>query len=331
MNNITFLHPQFFYLLLVLIPMITWYVLKHNKAQASLQISTLKGFSKAPTTLRVYLRHLPIVLRSFAIVMIVFVLARPQSSNSTQNVTTEGIDIVITMDISGSMEALDFKPNRMEASKDVAVQFVSARENDKIGLVIFAGESFTQCPLTTDKATLVNLIRDMRTGMLPKDGTAIGSGLATAVSRIKDSDAKSKVIILLTDGENNMGEVAPLTAAEIAKTFGIRVYTIGVGSKGMAKFPVQTPYGTQYIEQETQIDENMMSEIANITGGQYFRATTKNGLKSIYAEIDKMEKTKIEVKEYTKRSEEFLLFAILAVVFVIAEVFIKSTLLRNLP
>ncbi|WP_222844155.1 vWA domain-containing protein [Saccharicrinis aurantiacus] len=331
MNNITFLHPQFFYLLLVLIPMITWYVLKHNKAQASLQISTLKGFSKAPTTLRVYLRHLPIVLRSFAIVMIVFVLARPQSSNSTQNVTTEGIDIVITMDISGSMEALDFKPNRMEASKDVAVQFVSARENDKIGLVIFAGESFTQCPLTTDKATLVNLIRDMRTGMLPKDGTAIGSGLATAVSRIKDSDAKSKVIILLTDGENNMGEVAPLTAAEIAKTFGIRVYTIGVGSKGMAKFPVQTPYGTQYIEQETQIDENMMSEIANITGGQYFRATTKNGLKSIYAEIDKMEKTKIEVKEYTKRSEEFLLYAILAVVFVIAEVFIKSTLLRNLP
>jgi len=311
--------------------MITWYVLKHNKAQASLQISTLKGFSKAPTTLRVYLRHLPIVLRSFAIVMIVFVLARPQSSNSTQNVTTEGIDIVITMDISGSMEALDFKPNRMEASKDVAVQFVSARENDKIGLVIFAGESFTQCPLTTDKATLVNLIRDMRTGMLPKDGTAIGSGLATAVSRIKDSDAKSKVIILLTDGENNMGEVAPLTAAEIAKTFGIRVYTIGVGSKGMAKFPVQTPYGTQYIEQETQIDENMMSEIANITGGQYFRATTKNGLKSIYAEIDKMEKTKIEVKEYTKRSEEFLLYAILAVVFVIAEVFIKSTLLRNLP
>ncbi len=331
MNNITFLHPQFFYLLLVLIPMITWYVLKHNQTQASLQISTLKGFQKAPTSIKVYLRHLPIVLRSLAIIAIVFVLARPQSTDNMHNVTTEGIDIVMTLDISGSMEALDFQPNRLEAAKDVAVQFISARPNDKIGLVIFSGDSFTQCPLTTDKTTLVNLMRDIRTGMLPTDGTAIGSGLATAVSRIKDSDAKSKVIILLTDGVNNRGEIAPLTAAEIAKTFGIRVYTIGVGSIGKAKIPVQTPYGTQYIEQEVKIDEDMLSQISDITGAKYFRATNKTSLKSIYEEIDQMEKTKIEVTEYTKRSEEYLIFAILAAFFVIAEVFIKSTILRNLP
>ncbi len=330
MSSITFLHPNFFYLLLVLLPMIAWYIWKQKSAQASLQISSLKGFEKAPVSWKVYLRHTPIVLRSIAIIFIVIVLARPQSTNSSRDVVTEGIDIVMTLDISSSMEALDFKPNRLEAAKDVATEFMAARPNDKIGLVIFAGESFTQCPLTTDKATLINLTHDIKTRMV-EDGTAIGLGLATAVNRIKDSKAKSKVVILLTDGVNNRGEVAPLTAAEIAKTFGIRVYTIGVGSKGVAQIPVQTPYGTRYVEEEVKIDEDMMKEIAETTGGQYFRAVDKNSLKHIYEEIDQMEKTKIEVKEYTKRSEEYLIFAILAALFIIAEVFIKSTVLRNLP
>ncbi len=330
MNSITFLHPEFFYLLFILLPMIGWYIWKHKSAQASLQISSLKGFTNAPVSWKVYLRHLPIVLRSIAIALIIIVLARPQSTNSSKDVITEGIDIVMTLDISSSMEALDFKPNRLEAAKDVATQFVSARENDKIGLVIFAGESFTQCPLTTDKASLLNLMQEVKTRMV-EDGTAIGLGLATAVNRIKDSDAKSKVIILLTDGVNNKGEVAPLTAAEIAKTFGIRVYTIGVGSKGVAQIPVQTAYGTRLVEEEVKIDEPMMQDIAKITGGQYFRATNKNSLKKIYEEIDQMEKTKIEVKEYTKRSEKYLLFAALAALFILLEVFLKATVLRNLP
>jgi len=330
MDNITYLHPNNFYLVLVLIPILGWYIWKHNTAQASLQISSTKGFKNTPTSWKVYLRHVPIALRSLAIIMLIAVLARPQSSNSTRDVITEGIDIVMTLDISSSMEALDFKPNRLEAAKDVACQFISARENDKIGLVIFGGESFTQCPLTTDKAVLINLMQDIKTHMV-EDGTAIGLGLATSVSRIKDSNAKSKVIILLTDGVNNRGEVAPLTAAEIAKTFGIRVYTIGVGSQGKAKIPIQTPYGTRYVEEEVKIDEPMMKEIANVTGGQYFRATTKNSLKKIYKEIDQMEKTKIEVKEYTKRSEKYLIFAVLAALFILMEVFLKSTVLRNLP
>jgi Ca-activated chloride channel family protein len=330
MDSITFLHPYFFYLLLVLVPLIGWYIWKHKSAQASLQISSLKGFSEAPVSWKVYLRHLPIVLRSIAIIFIIIVLARPQSSNSSRNVITEGIDIVMTMDISSSMEALDFKPNRLEAAKDVAVEFMSARDNDKIGLVIFAGESFTQCPLTTDKAALINLTHDIKTRVF-EDGTAIGLGLATSVNRIKDSQAKSKVIILLTDGVNNRGEIAPLTAAEIAKTFGIRVYTIGVGSVGTAQIPVQTPYGTRYVDQEVKIDEPMLEEIAKITDGKYFRATDKNSLKNIYQEIDQMEKTKIEVKEYTKHSEEYLIFAALAALFILLEVFLKTTVLRNLP
>ncbi len=330
MNNITFLHPGFFYLLLVLIPVVGWYIWKHKFAQASLQISTLKGFNKAPVSWKVRLRHLPIVLRSLTLIFIIIVLARPQSTNNSRDVITEGIDIVMTLDISSSMEALDFKPNRLEAAKDVAAEFISSRPNDNIGLVIFGGESFTQCPLTTDKKVLLNLLQDIHTRMV-EDGTAIGSGLATAVNRIKDSKEKSKVIILLTDGVNNKGEVAPLTAAEIAKTFGVRVYTIGIGTIGKAQIPVQTPYGTQLVEQEVKIDEPMMKEIAETTGGKYFRATNKQSLKNIYDEIDKMEKTKIEVKEYTNRSEEYLLFAIIAAVLMITEVFLKSTILRNLP
>ena len=310
--------------------MVAWYIWKHKSAQASLQISSLRGFDAAPVSWKVYLRHLPIALRSLAILFLVLVLARPQSSNSSHDVTTEGIDIMMAMDISSSMEALDFKPNRLEAAKEVAIQFMSARENDKIGIVIFAGQSFTQCPLTTDKKVLVNMMANITTHMV-EDGTAIGLGLATSVSRIKDSDAKSKVIILLTDGVNNRGEVAPLTAAEIAKTFGVRVYTIGVGTQGVAQRPIQTPYGTRLVEEEVRIDEDMMKQISQITDGRYFRATDKDGLKKIYEEIDQLEKTKIEVKEYTKRSEEYMLWAILAAVCVLTEALLRSTVLRNLP
>ncbi len=310
--------------------MVAWYIWKHKSAQASLQISSLRGFDAAPVSWKVYLRHLPIALRSLAILFLVLVLARPQSSNSSHDVTTEGIDIMMAMDISSSMEALDFKPNRLEAAKEVAIQFMSARENDKIGIVIFAGQSFTQCPLTTDKKVLVNMMANITTHMV-EDGTAIGLGLATSVSRIKDSDAKSKVIILLTDGVNNRGEVAPLTAAEIAKTFGVRVYTIGVGTQGVAQRPIQTPYGTRLVEEEVRIDEDMMKQISQITDGRYFRATDKDGLKKIYEEIDQLEKTKIEVKEYTKRAEEYMLWAILAAVCVLMEAFLRSTVLRNLP
>ncbi len=328
--NYTFLHPHFFYLLLLLVPMIGWYVWKQKELHASLQISSLKGFSQIKKSRKSYLRHIPFGLRCLTIIFLTIVLARPQSTNNSRDVTTEGIDIMISLDISGSMQAMDFEPNRLEAAKNVATDFISGRTNDKIGLVVFAAESFTQCPLTVDKAVLINLIQDVHTGML-KDGTAIGHGLATAVKRIKESNAKSKVIILLTDGVNNRGEIHPLTAAEMAKSFGIRVYTIGVGSHGTAPFPVNTAFGQQVREMEVNIDEEMMQEVAQITNGQYFRATDENKLRSIYEEIDQMEKSKIEVKEYTQKSEEFIPFGILALVFLLGEILLRNTILRNLP
>ena len=326
----TFLHPNYFFLLLLLIPLIGWYIWKQKEMSASLQISSFRGFSAIRKSKIVYFRHLPFVLRVFAIAFIITALARPQSSNKMHTSTTEGIDILISLDISSSMYAMDFKPNRLEAAKDVAIDFIKGRPTDRIGLVIFAAESFTQCPLTIDHAVLVNLFKGVHIGML-QDGTAIGNGLATAVSRIKDSDAKSKVIILLSDGENNMGEVAPLTAAEIAKTFGIRVYTIGVGTVGTAPFPVNTVFGQQIQNVEVNIDEQMLTEIANITGGHYFRATNNNKLAEIYKEIDEMEKTKTEVQEFTKTSEEFLPFALLALLLLLIEIVLRNTVLRTIP
>lgn len=328
--NYTFLHPHFFYLLLALIPMIGWYIWKQRDLNASLQISSLRGFSRIRKSRKTYLRHVPFALRCLTIIFLTIALARPQSTDNLRDVTTEGIDIMVSLDISGSMLAMDFEPNRLEAAKDVATEFIAGRPNDKMGLVVFAAESFTQCPLTVDHAVLTNLIRDVKTGML-QDGTAIGLGLSTAVSRIKDSEAKSKVIILLTDGVNNRGEIHPLTAAEIAKSFDVRVYTIGVGSRGMAPYPVNTVFGQQVQDMEVKIDEEMLQEIANTTGGQYFRATDKEKLRDIYEEIDQMEKTKIEVKEYSKRSEEFLPFALLALAFLLAEILLKNTVLRSLP
>ncbi|HBX52333.1 MAG: aerotolerance regulator BatA [Bacteroidetes bacterium RIFOXYA12_FULL_35_11] len=331
MNSVEFANPGFFYLLLVLIPMVAWYIWKQRDIHASMQISSLNGFSKAPKSYKIYFRHLLFILRIFAIIFLVFVLARPQSTNSWQDVTTEGIDIVLAMDVSGSMLAEDFKPNRLEAAKDVAKEFIEARPNDRIGLVVFSGESFTQCPLTIDHVILINLLKGIKSGMI-EDGTAIGTGLANAIARIKDSDAKSRVIILMTDGVSNMGNIAPVTAAEIAKTFGIRVYTIGVGTKGLAPYPMKTPWGTtQYQNMEVEIDEPVLRDIAGLTDGKYFRATDNKTLKNIYKEIDKLEKAKINVTNYSKKKEEFLFWGLLAALMILLEILLKNTLLKNTP
>ena len=326
-----FANPTYLYLLLLLIPMIGWYIYKLSKNQASLQVSSTEVFDAPEArSWRIWLRHVPFVLRMAAIAVLIVILARPQSTNSWQNSTTEGIDIVLAMDISTSMLAQDLKPNRLEAAKDVAASFINGRQNDNIGLVVFAAESFTQCPLTTDHGVLLNLFKDIQTGILD-DGTAIGLGLANAVSRIKDSQAKSKVIILLTDGVNNQGEIAPVTAAEIAKTFGIRVYTIGVGTMGKAPYPFQTAFGVQYQNIDVEIDEPTLKQIAATTGGQYFRATDNASLKEIYSEIDQMEKTKISVREYSKKQEEYKNWALLAFALLLAELLLRNTLLRNIP
>ena len=325
-----FANPTYLYLLLLLIPMIGWYVWKMRRAQASMQIPSSHAFINKKGTLKVYLRHLPFVLRIIAIAVLIIVLARPQSTNSWQNVNTEGIDIMLVMDVSTSMEAQDFRPNRLEAAKDVAASFINGRPNDNIGLVVFAGESFTQCPLTTDHTVLLNLFKDIHCGMI-EDRTAIGLGLANAVSRLNDSKAISKVIILLTDGENNTGEIAPITAAEIAATFGIRVYTIGVGTIGEAPHPIQTPLGIQIRNIPVSIDEPALTQIAAITGGQYFRATNNTNLRGIYSEIDQMEKTKISVQEYSKKQEEYKYYALLVFGLLIMELLLRYTLLRRIP
>ena len=330
MNGISFKNPEFFYLLLLLLPMIAWYIWKQKSLGASIQFSSNMGFARIPKSWKYYLRHSVFVLQMLSLSLLVVALARPQSSNSWSNVTTKGIDIVIALDISSSMLAMDFRPNRIEAAKDIAIQFISGRTTDRIGLVVFSGESFTQCPLTTDRATVINLFKGIESGMI-EDGTAIGNGLATAVSRLKDSKAISKVVILLTDGENNRGEIAPITAAELAKTFGIRVYTVGIGTIGMAPYPIQTPYGVQIQDVEVKIDEVTMEKIAAITDGKYFRATNNNKLAEIYQEIDKLEKSKIDVKEYSKKQEEYLNYAIVGALVLMLGMFLKTTIFRNIP
>jgi Ca-activated chloride channel family protein len=327
----TFHNPTYLFLLLLLIPIIAWYIFRQGKSETNLQVSGLKSFEKVPVSKKIYFRHLPFVLRVLAIIFIIIVIARPQSSNSWQDQTTEGIDIIIAEDISASMLSKDLKPNRLEVAKSVAVDFIEGRPNDNIGLVLFAGESFTQCPLTSDHAVLVNLFKSVDFGMII-DGTAIGSGLATAVSRIKDSKAKSKVIILLTDGSNNAGEISPESATDLAYKYGIRVYTIAIGTNGQALSPVRlTPFGMEYEMLPVVIDENILQKIAQKTGGGYFRATDNHKLEAIYQQIDKLEKTKIEVKEYSKKNEVYFLFALIAFVLVLAELIVKNTILRKLP
>jgi Ca-activated chloride channel family protein len=326
----TFHNPGYLFLLLLLLPIIYWYIKEMHQSDASLQISSLQDLTKFPKSKRIKMRHLPFILRLFTLIFLIIAIARPQSSNSLRNETTEGIDIMIALDISGTMLAEDLKPNRLEASKAVATEFILSRPNDNIGLVIFAAESFTQCPLTTDHDVLINLFKGVQYGMI-EDGTAIGLGLANAVNRIKDGKAKSKVIILLTDGSNNRGDIAPVSAAEIAKTFGIRVYAIGVGSHGMVRVPVPTPLGMQYQLMESEFDEQTLKAIANITGGKYFRATDNLKLRSIYQEIDQLEKTKISVREYSKKNEMFYLFALAAFLCLISEILLRNTVLRKIP
>ena len=330
MNSITFAKPELFYLLLGLIPMIVWYVLQQRKSKASIQISTIESLKKAPLTWKHSLRHAAFVLQLAVLSLIIACLARPQSSNSWQNQTVEGIDIMIALDMSSSMLARDFQPDRLGAAKSVAIEFVSGRMFDRIGLVVFSAESFTQCPLTTDRAVLINLFNNLEPGLL-EDGTAIGLGLANAVSRLKDSEAKSKVVILLTDGENNRGEIAPITAAEIAKTFGVRVYTIGIGTMGTAPYPVQTPFGVQLRDMEVKIDEKTLQEIATITDGKYFRATNNRTLTEIYKEIDRLERSKIENKEFSKKNEEYRRYAIGALILALFAMILQFVVFRHIP
>lgn len=329
-NNIEFANPEFFYLLLVIPLMGLWYWYKNKRSKAEIQISSTLPFAQNGISLRQVLFHGLFILRILAVALLIVALARPQTSSSSQDVTIEGIDIVMAVDISSSMLAEDLKPNRLEAAKDVAISFIDGRPNDRVGLVVFAGETFTQVPLTTDHSVVKNLFEEIKSGMI-EDGTAIGDGLATAVSRLRESKAISKVIIILTDGVNNAGAVDPVSAAEIAKLYGIRIYAIGVGSMGTAPYPVQTPFGIRYQDMEVEIDEDLLENVAEMTDGKYFRATSNSKLEDIYKEIDELEKSKIDVTEFHKKTEEFLPFALLALLLVILEILLKNTVFRTTP
>jgi len=330
-KNIEFAHPAYFGLLALLPVMIYWYYAKQQKKQVAMDMSSLQGLKGLPVSWKVRFRPLLLILRLLAFTALVVALARPQTSNTSESIDSEGIDIVLGIDISGSMLAEDLQPNRLEAAKKVANDFVDRRISDRIGLVIFSGESFTQCPITTDHAVLKNQIAAIKSGML-QDGTAIGMGLATAVDRLRNSKAKSKVIILLTDGVNNVGLIDPLTALEIAKAFKTRVYTVGVGTIGKAPFPMTMPDGSiQMAMQDVQLDEPLMKKISSETGGKYFRATNNRDLENIYGEIDKLEKTKVEITSYRRFAEHFFPFAILALACILLEVVLRYTIFRSLP
>jgi Ca-activated chloride channel family protein len=325
----TLLNPEYLFLLLLLIPIVVWYIWKLRKARATLQMSSISGLNKRYRGFRVWLIHVPFILRVALIVLVSIALSRPQLSDSWETESTEGIDIMMAMDISGTMLGEDLKPTRLEAAKEVAKEFILARPNDQIGLVLFAGESFTQCPMTTDHAVLLDLFESVEFGMI-EDGTAIGLGLANAVNRMKDSSSKSKVVILLTDGSNNRGDIDPETAAEIAQTYGIRVYAIGVGSYGdNIPVSVQTPYGMTKTVMSSEFDEETLKKIAEMTGGEYFRATDNNSLRDIYDQIDKLEKTKIRAREYSKRTEYFMPFLWAALACLILELLIRHFVLRT--
>ncbi|MGC3979458.1 MAG: VWA domain-containing protein [Paludibacteraceae bacterium] len=326
----TFHNPGYLFFLLLLIPIGFWYWWKMRNSDASIQISSLKKLKEFPKTKRLKFRHLPFILRMLSLAALILAMARPQSSSSWRSETTEGIDIMMSMDISGTMQAEDLRPNRIEAAKSVASEFIVSRPNDNIGLVVFAAESFTLCPLTIDHNVLLNLFSSVKYGMI-EDGTAIGLGLANAVNRVKEGKSKSKVVILLTDGSNNQGDIAPITAAEIAKTFGIRVYAIGIGSHGMVNIPVPTPFGVQYQKMQSEFDEETLKQIADKTGGKYFRATNNAKLREIYQEIDQLEKTKINVKEFSNKTELFYVFGLLAFLLLFAEMLLKNTWLRTAP
>jgi Ca-activated chloride channel homolog len=330
MSDYSFANPGFLWLLLLIPVMTAWYVLRRHRRYPEMQVPGLQWLENAPLTFRNYLQHVLFAFRMMVVALLILVLARPQTHNQWEEIFTEGIDIIIALDISTSMLAEDFRPNRMEASKNIASEFISGRYNDRIGLVVFSGESFTQCPLTTDHAVLLNLLRDVKIGMI-EDGTAIGMGLATAVNRLRNSESLSRIVILLTDGVNNRGSIDPLTAANIAATFDIRVYPIGVGSRGPAPYPVQTPRGVQYQSIEADIDEDVLMEIAGITGGSYFRATDEQKLVEIYKEIEQLERSLIDVRQFVTHREEYRSLALLAGVLLVCEWLIRVFWLRNIP
>jgi Ca-activated chloride channel family protein len=326
-----FEYPYLLYLEFILIPLIVLYIWREIKGSSPYMIvSTVSPWKSKGGNLKKWARHIPFILRVIALSAIIVAIARPRSSENIEKVDTEGIDIVLTMDVSTSMLAKDFNPDRIGAAKDIAIEFISSRPTDRIGIVVFAGESYTQSPLTTDRVTLINLMKEVNTGLI-EDGTAIGNGLATAVARLKDSKAKSKVVILLTDGVNNMGEVAPLMAAEIAKTYGVRVYTIGVGAMGTAPYPVMTPWGVEVRQVEVQIDEPLLQEIASQTGGKYFRATDNTKLMEIYGEINQMEKNRTTIDSFPVYSELFMRYALIALAALLLELVFKLFVIRRIP
>jgi Ca-activated chloride channel homolog len=328
-KHITFAHPQYFLLLLLIPLFIYWIFSQKRKKQPTLTLSTLSGFEKIATPVKVRYRGMLNILRIASFIFLTIALARPQNSQVNESINSEGLDIVLSMDISGSMLAEDFKPNRIEASKKVAQEFIENRPTDRIGLVIFSGESFTQCPLTTDQNVLKEQLKNIKSGLL-EDGTAIGMGLATAVERLRDSKAKTKIIILLTDGVNNSGLIDPITALEIAKAYKIRVYTIGVGTEGSAPYPVKDQFGNTSMQQmPVQIDETLMQKISRETGGKYFRAKDNNSLNRIYKDIDKLEKTKIEINSYKRYAELFFPYAFIGLFCLFLEILLCNTYFRS--
>lgn len=328
-TDITFACPHWLFLLLIVPFSLAWYVFRHQKLLPTLRLPEAGMMSKIPKSPKVALRHTQFVLRQLALTLLIIALARPQSSSRGQNVTVEGIDIVISLDVSGSMLARDFRPDRIEAAKELAIEFIKARQGDRIGLVIFSGESFTQVPLTTDQNVLINMLKSVKSGMI-EDGTAIGDGLATSVARLRESASISKVVILLTDGVNNSGSIDPLTAAEMAKVYGIRVYTIGIGSYGTAPYPFQTPFGIQLRDVPVEIDEALMQEISNRTDGRYFRAADNQKLREVYNEIDRLERSKIDVTEFTRKHEEYLPLVAIALILIALEFLLRNTYFRSI-
>lgn len=328
--NTTFANPEFLWGLVLIPALVYWYIRRHRRAFSDVRFSTLAAFAEARPTWRERMRHAPMVLRMIVIAAVIVGMARPQTTSQGEDIYTEGIDIAMLLDISGSMLAEDFQPNRIKAAKAVAQEFIDGRRNDRIGLVIFAGQSFTQCPMTTDYRVLKDLLRQVEPGMV-EDGTAIGMAIAQGVNRLKDGKAKSKVMILLTDGVNNRGEIDPITAAQIAQTFDIRIYTVGVGTVGEAPYPVQTPFGTRYQNVPVDVDEKTLSSIAAMTGAKYFRAKNNRALKQIYDEIDQLEKTRIEVKSYRSYTERFTPWAWLALAALLLELLVSGVILRKVP
>ncbi|MBD9293314.1 MAG: VWA domain-containing protein [Bacteroidales bacterium] len=326
-----FEYPHLLWLLVIPALLIVHYIyLELCGRRPHLRVSDIRYWKAGGKSVLSYLRHAPMLLRTVALSMIIIAIARPRSSSKMDKIDTEGIDIVLAMDVSTSMLARDFTPDRISAAKDIAIEFISQRPSDRIGIVVFAGESYTQCPLTTDRATLINLMKEIQTGLI-EDGTAIGNGLATAVARMQGSDAKSRVVILLTDGVNNRGEITPQTAADIAKTYGIRVYTIGVGANGTAPYPVITPWGVQMQDVEVEIDEDLLKGIAETTGGRYFRATDNTKLSEIYSEINKMEKARTTIDSFPVYKELFMDFALVALICLLLEVVFNAFILKRLP